>query len=126
MPTDASGRVSDVTSWNGATVSVIVLTPKLTPPESCTRSVNGKTPSATGEHASELIEHIYDLLGKRIGAGAARNIRVLYGGTVNQKNVSEYAKFANIDGALVGAASLDSENFWQIVKEFNREAIHRT
>ena len=80
---------------------------------------------ATGEHASELIEHIYSLLGKRMGDGAARNVRVLYGGTVNQNNVAEYAKFPNIDGALVGAASLDSENLWQVMKEFNREAIHK-
>jgi len=85
-----------------------------------------KSTPATGEHASELIEHIHTLLAKRIGEGAARNVKILYGGTVNKNNVSEYAKFANVDGALVGAASLESENFWQVIKEFNREAIHRT
>ncbi|MEJ0021320.1 MAG: triose-phosphate isomerase [Candidatus Doudnabacteria bacterium] len=79
---------------------------------------------ATGEHASELIEHIFQLLEHRIGK-AARNLRVLYGGTVNKNNVQEYAKYPIIDGALVGAASLDTENFWQVIKEFNREAIHR-
>lgn len=80
---------------------------------------------ATGEHAAEMISHIYELLEHRTDKYAAKNIRVLYGGTVNKHNVSEYAKFPVIDGALVGAASLDSENFWEIVKEFNRESIHR-
>jgi triosephosphate isomerase len=79
---------------------------------------------ATGEHANELISHIYDLLENRIGK-FARNVRVVYGGTVNKDNVQEYARFPQIDGALVGAASLDPENFWQIIKEFNRESIHK-
>ena len=80
---------------------------------------------ADGEHALELVEHIYHLLGRHIGVEAARNIRVLYGGTVNKTNVSEYAKFPQIDGALVGVASLESENFWAVIKEFNRQAVHR-
>ncbi len=80
---------------------------------------------ASGEHAAEMIEHIYTLLERHIGK-SARSVRVLYGGTVNRDNVSEYAQFSVIDGALVGAASLDSENFWQIIKEFNREGIHRS
>ncbi len=83
-----------------------------------------KSQPATGEHAIELVNHIYDLLEKKIGK-MAHNVRVLYGGTVNKDNVTEYAKHPKIDGALVGAASLDSDNFWEIVSEFNRESIHR-
>jgi len=83
-----------------------------------------KSQPATGEHAYELIAHIYSLLEKKLGK-MARNMRVLYGGTVNQENVHEYAQFPQIDGALVGAASLDPDNFWQVVSEFNRESIHR-
>ncbi len=83
-----------------------------------------KSEAATGEHAAELIRHIYDLLETRIGK-AAEHVKVLYGGTVNKNNVHEYAKYPEIGGALVGAASLDSENFWHIVQEFNRESIHR-
>jgi len=79
---------------------------------------------ATGGHARELIGHIYNLLEKQIGK-ASENIRVLYGGTVNKDNVHEYAKYPEICGALVGAASLDADNFGFIVSEFNREAIHR-
>jgi triosephosphate isomerase len=51
---------------------------------------------------------------------------VIYGGSVNKDNVHEYAMYPKIDGALVGAASLDAENFWEVVKEFNRESIHHT
>jgi triosephosphate isomerase len=83
-----------------------------------------KSQPATGEHANELISHIYDLLEKKIGR-IARNIRVLYGGTVNKDNVHDYAQYPQIDGALVGAASLDSDNFWHVVSEFNRESIHK-
>lgn len=73
--------------------------------------------AATGEHAAELVSCIQKLTGG--------DSRVLYGGTVNQGNVHEYAMYPQIDGALVGAASLDSENFWAIIKEFHRESIHR-
>ncbi|MBI3952576.1 MAG: triosephosphate isomerase [Candidatus Doudnabacteria bacterium] len=72
---------------------------------------------ATGEHANELVEYIHELAGV--------NSHVLYGGTVNKNNVQQFAKYPMIDGALVGAASLDPDNFWQIIKEFERESIHR-
>jgi triosephosphate isomerase (TIM) len=83
-----------------------------------------KSQPATSEHALEMTNHIYALLEKKIGK-LAHSVRVLYGGTVNRDNVTDYAKHPQIDGALVGAASLDSDNFWHIVSEFNRESIHR-
>lgn len=79
---------------------------------------------ATGEHARDLIEHVYRLLEHRMSAKAARAVRVLYGGTVNKDNVHEYAKYPEICGALVGAASLNADNFWAVVGEFNRESVH--
>lgn len=79
---------------------------------------------ATGEHARELIDHIRALLAKKITKERAATLRILYGGSVNKENVHEFAKFPEIDGALVGAASLDSENFWEIINEFTRESIH--
>ena len=88
-------------------------------------STMNKSRPETGEHAAEMVDHIYTLLEHRIGK-AAKTAKVLYGGTVNKLNVHEYAKFPQIDGALVGAASLDSENFWQIIKEFHRESLHRS
>jgi triosephosphate isomerase len=80
---------------------------------------------ATAEHARELILHIQSLLAKKMGAERARNMRILYGGTVNRDNVRELARFPEIDGALVGAASLDRDNFWEIINEFTRESIHK-
>jgi triosephosphate isomerase (TIM) len=80
---------------------------------------------ATGEHAVELIQHIQDLLSKKIGKEKAKMMKILYGGTVNKSNVHEFAKQPIIDGALVGGASLDVENFWEVVREFTREAIHK-
>jgi triosephosphate isomerase len=80
---------------------------------------------ASGEHVVEMVEHIRDMVAKKTSKDKAKRARILYGGTVNKTNVHEYAKFAEIDGALVGSASLDSENFWAIVKEFSRESIHK-
>jgi len=77
----------------------------------------------TGEHAALMINHIYDLLESKVGR-SAENIPVLYGGSVNMGNVHEYAQYPEIAGALVGAASLDPENFWKVIKEFNRESVH--
>ncbi|HEX5429640.1 MAG TPA: triose-phosphate isomerase [Patescibacteria group bacterium] len=80
---------------------------------------------ATGEHALELINHIRTLLAKKISKERAANMRVLYGGTVNRDNVNEFARYPQIDGALVGAASLDAENFWEVILEFARESVHK-
>jgi triosephosphate isomerase (TIM) len=76
---------------------------------------------ASGKHAQELIAHIRALLAKKLGAVGAKNMPVIYGGTGNKDNVAIYAKFSEIDGALVGAASLDSDNFWAVISEFNRQ-----
>ncbi len=80
---------------------------------------------ATGEHAEELIQHIQTILGKKIGIERAKMMRILYGGTVNKTNVHEFASKAIIDGALVGGASLDADNFFEIVREFARESVHK-
>jgi triosephosphate isomerase len=80
---------------------------------------------ATGEHAVELIEHIRTLLKKKVGKGHADHMKILYGGTVNKANVHEFAKYPEINGALVGGASLDRDGFWEIIKEFSRESIHK-
>ena len=88
-------------------------------------STFSKGKGATGEHADEMINYMEEMLSKKIGKTEARNTMILYGGSVNKNNVSEFAKYPRIDGALVGAASLDSENFWQVIKEFDRESIHK-
>ena len=48
----------------------------------------------------------------RLAAGT----RILYGGSVNPQNASEILGLAEVDGALVGGASLDPDSFWTIAK----------
>jgi len=73
----------------------------------------GKT--ATPEQAQEVhafIRKIYSEIYK----DAAQKVRILYGGSVNPKNVSELMKQPDIDGGLVGGASLEADSFAQLVK----------
>ena len=49
------------------------------------------------------------------GEGAAQSIRILYGGSVKPENISELMDEKDIDGALVGGASLDAKSFAEIV-----------
>jgi triosephosphate isomerase len=85
-----------------------------------------KSEPETGEHAAEMIGHIRAMLAKHVGAGKSASMQVLYGGSVNPANVQEFSKHPTIDGALVGAASLDPDKFIAIVKEFHRESIHKS
>lgn len=71
----------------------------------------GKT--ATKEQIGEMHQFIYDEVLSLCGEGA--NIRVLYGGSVNDKNAAEIFSVPKVDGALVGGASLQYESFTAIV-----------
>lgn len=73
----------------------------------------GKT--ATPEQAQEVHAFIRKLY-KEIYNDAADKVRILYGGSVNPKNVSDLMKQADIDGGLVGGASLEADSFTQLVK----------
>ena len=55
-------------------------------------------------------------LGARFGAEAAASARLLYGGSVNPENIAAYLAAADIDGALVGGASLEAEPFAALVR----------
>jgi triosephosphate isomerase len=72
----------------------------------------GKT--ATPETAQEVHAFIRGELGKLFG-GAGDAIRIQYGGSVKPDNVDSLMTQADIDGALVGGASLDPEPFSRIV-----------
>ncbi|KXL46612.1 hypothetical protein M433DRAFT_153552 [Acidomyces richmondensis BFW] len=61
---------------------------------------------ATTEQAQEVHRAIREWLGKEIGTKAAEETRIIYGGSVNEKNCKDLAKEADIDGFLVGGASL--------------------
>jgi triosephosphate isomerase len=70
---------------------------------------------ATPEHAQEAIGFIRALVGDRSAEAAAR-VRVLYGGSVKPENAAELLGQPDIDGALVGGASLDADGLVEIVK----------
>jgi triosephosphate isomerase (TIM) len=69
---------------------------------------------ASAEQAQEAIAFIRALVGDR-DAQAAEGVRILYGGSVKPENAVELLAQADVDGALVGGASLQAESFAQIV-----------
>ena len=66
--------------------------------------------------AGRVIEVIRTTLDGVLGAGAGDGIRVQYGGSVKAGNIREFMAHPEVDGALVGGASLDPEEFALIVK----------
>jgi triosephosphate isomerase len=76
----------------------------------------GSGRNADPEHAYKTMRLIRRIVGEMIGAGAARKVRILYGGSVKAANVQQYVELPLCDGVLVGGASLDAEEFAQIVK----------
>lgn len=74
----------------------------------------GKT--ATPSQAEETIKDIREVLKGLYGKDVAEEIRILYGGSVNPKNIDSLLAKENIDGALVGGASLDPASFLQLVQ----------
>jgi triosephosphate isomerase len=73
----------------------------------------GKT--ATEEQAQEAHQYIRSLIKELFGDDLSGTLRILYGGSVKPANTSALMAMADIDGALVGGASLDPESFSQIV-----------
>jgi triosephosphate isomerase len=74
----------------------------------------GKT--ATPEQAQEVHAFIRDWLKDRYGLKTSQNCRIQYGGSVKPENANELLNQPDIDGALVGGASLKSESFAGIIK----------
>ncbi|MCC6227361.1 MAG: triose-phosphate isomerase [Microthrixaceae bacterium] len=73
----------------------------------------GKT--ATPEDAQEMCAVVRRVVAEVHGADAAAGVRVQYGGSVKPGNAADLMSQADIDGALVGGASLDADDFAQIV-----------
>ena len=72
----------------------------------------GKT--ATTEQAQDVHGYVRGLVEKNFGKALAKSIRILYGGSVKPGNISRLMEMPDIDGALVGGASLDAETFSEI------------
>ena len=77
----------------------------------------GTGKAATGSQANETIAFIRQSMAKRYGNDTAGDIRILYGGSVTADNIAEFIGQSDIDGALVGGASLKAEQFLSIVKQ---------
>jgi len=78
--------------------------------------------SASAGEANRVIALIRTILSERFGATAAVQTRILYGGSVTSDNAAEFSAQSEIDGALVGGASLDAAKFRKIVQAAAREA----
>ena len=73
----------------------------------------GKVP--TLDQIGEVHDFIRSQLEKRFGEGVGRSVRLLYGGSVKPSNADEIFAVSNVDGALVGGASLKAEDFSGII-----------
>ena len=77
----------------------------------------GTGKAATGEQANKTIAFIRQSVAGMYGAGTAQETRILYGGSVNAANTGEFMRQPDIDGALVGGASLKAAEFLSIVNQ---------
>ena len=73
----------------------------------------GKT--ATPEDANNTIKIIRKVVRKLYGRASASSIRIQYGGSMNPKNASQLMAMEQIDGGLIGGASLKAEDFAKVV-----------
>ena len=73
--------------------------------------------AASGEQANQTIGFIRQHISKQYGKGIAQEVRILYGGSVTANNIAEFINQPEIDGALVGGASLKASEFLSIVRQ---------
>jgi triosephosphate isomerase len=76
--------------------------------------------NATPEQAQEAHAHIRSRLRQWFGAQAAERCHILYGGSVKPDNIASLMAQPDVDGALVGGASLDVHAFTEIVQQSRR------
>jgi len=77
----------------------------------------GTGKAASGKQAAATIQFIRDVLAKLWNKTVTRDLRILYGGSVTGANIAEFISHPEIDGALVGGASLKAEEFVGIVEK---------
>ena len=73
--------------------------------------------AATGKQANETISFIRRNISQLYGKEASQDVRILYGGSVTADNIAEFGQEPEIDGALVGGASLKASEFLSIVRQ---------
>ena len=72
--------------------------------------------AATPEQAQDVCAKLRDVIAESLGADAASRTRVLYGGSVKSSNIASYMREPDVDGALVGGASLVADEFAAIIR----------
>lgn len=77
----------------------------------------GKT--ATAEQAQDMHSHIRKVIEEKYGKDLADDISILYGGSCKPSNAKELFSKPDVDGGLIGGASLEAESFMGIVKAFD-------
>ncbi len=77
----------------------------------------GTGKAASGKQAAATIQFIRDVLARLWNKSIAQDLRILYGGSVTGANIAEFISHPEIDGALVGGASLKAEEFVTIVEK---------
>ncbi|MGE7593935.1 triose-phosphate isomerase [Peribacillus frigoritolerans] len=76
----------------------------------------GTGKSSSAQDANEVCAHIRSVVADKFSNEAAEAIRIQYGGSVKPENIKEYMAQPDIDGALVGGASLKSDSFLQLLE----------
>ncbi|MCY8935864.1 triose-phosphate isomerase [Peribacillus frigoritolerans] len=76
----------------------------------------GTGKSSSAQDANEVCTHIRSVVADKFSNEAAAAIRIQYGGSVKPENIKEYMAQPDIDGALVGGASLKSDSFLQLLE----------
>ncbi|MEK7510188.1 MAG: triose-phosphate isomerase [Patescibacteria group bacterium] len=84
-------------------------------PEWAISTTEGAEP-ASPQRIRQSLFSIRAVLDTMFGKGTGENIRILYGGSVNRKNIKEFIEEGKAQGALVGSASLDAKEFISLVK----------
>ncbi|MFB7637556.1 triose-phosphate isomerase [Peribacillus butanolivorans] len=76
----------------------------------------GTGKSSSAQDANEVCAHIRSVVAEKFSNEAAAAIRIQYGGSVKPENIKEYMAQPDIDGALVGGASLKTDSFIQLLE----------
>ncbi len=84
----------------------------------------GTGKAATGEQANQTIGFIRQNIAQLYNEDLAQEMRILYGGSVTADNAAEFINQPEIDGALVGGASLKAAQFLSIVKQTSKIKSH--
>ncbi|TYS35249.1 triose-phosphate isomerase [Bacillus pumilus] len=77
----------------------------------------GTGKSSTAKDANDVCAHIRQTVASEFGQESADSLRIQYGGSVKPANIKEYMAESDIDGALVGGASLEPQSFVQLLEE---------